>query len=208
MEGCTLLLFFHHCGSNLSKNGSARQEDDATRVENPTDDAASRASVPFSTIPIIAPKVSWKGPCAAILLQLAVSAILVVFAFVGVWFQRNTHPQPPIPTATHVVYVTSITILATVVSSFTAGQIWTLWLLGVLKGPSSGPFTPYKGRQATNLVGHASRDDMAETWPITITFLVTPLITTAVVAEVSISNDTSKCHEYGDIWSILRTNSR
>src|SRR6266480_356442 len=163
-----------------------------TRLENTTSVPADQRQEPISNIPIIATQVSWVGPCVAIVLQLAVAAVIVIFAFAGVWLQHNAESASSIsliPTAVRVSYLTWITVLATLISSFASGQIQTLWLLHILQRPTFKTVTLHERRQTSVLVGQGGLLNKAKAWPIAITFLITGLTTTAIVAGLSLSND-------------------
>ncbi len=150
----------------------------------------------FCNVPIIAPKTLWIWPCVAVILQVIVALLLAIVAFVGIWIQHNaeTVTQQPISTAVRLIYVTGITILATLISTFTAGQIRTLWLRDVLESLGPGDVTLHQRRHTTDLVGQAGLTNMARTWRISVTFLITGLITTTIVAGLSFQNDNCKCH--------------
>ena len=162
-----------------------------TRLENPTNEAADQRQMSLSNIPIIVTQVSWIGPSVAIVLQLAVAAVIATFAFVDVWLQHNAETviQASIPNAARVGYITGITVLATLISSFTSGQIQALWLLHILMRPTFKTVTLHERRQTSVLIGQAGLLNKVKAWPISVTFLITGLITTAIVAGLSFSKD-------------------
>jgi len=153
--------------------------------------SAGREEEPLSNIPTTPIEVSWLGPSFAVILQLVAAAVIAIFAFVGIWLQHDaeTFGQPPIPTAARIGYITGLTVLATLIASFTSGQIRTLWLIYILKRPRSEPLAPRDRRRTSALVGQARLLDKVKAWPISITFLITGLITTAIVAGLSLSDD-------------------
>ena len=155
----------------------------------------------FCNVPIIAPKVSWILPCVAVLLQVAVALLLAIIAFVGVWVQHDaeTAIQLPISTPVRVVYITTITVLATLISTFTSGQIRTLWLREVLQNPGTRAGTLHQRKYATDLVGQADITQKAKTWRVSATFLITGLTTTAIVAGLSFQDGTCKCRNSKEI---------
>lgn len=150
----------------------------------------------FCEVPIIAPKASWILPCAAVVLQVVVALLLAIVALVGVWAQHDPEAASfqPISTTVRVVYVTTITILASLISTFTSGQIRTLWLREILhsRSAATGSVTLHQRYYLTNLVGQAGIVQKAKTWRISVTFLISGLITTAIVAGLSFQDDTCK----------------
>ncbi|KAF8849772.1 hypothetical protein BDZ45DRAFT_809702 [Acephala macrosclerotiorum] len=142
-------------------------------------------------VPIFSPKVSWILPCTAVLLQLAVALLLAIVTFVGVWVQHNAQTtiiQQPVSTSVRLGYVTGVTVLATLISTFISGQIRTLWFRNLLPNTGTESVTVRQRWFATELVGQAGIADKWKTWPVSITFLLSGLITTTIVAGLSFQN--------------------
>ena len=116
------------------------------------------------------------GPIAAILLQLAIIVLLLVVLrteiFVDNWASSSS--------SIHLVYVTLLTVLATLITSFTTGSIRKLWFhrSAFLSGDSSSSTES----SIKVLVGLGALADQFKGWQVSMTFVFAGLITTSIVA--------------------------
>ena len=142
----------------------------------------------FSTpVQMLLPTFHILKPLVAIILQLAVISIILVFGFTGVWFQHDGNDlQSPVSRAVRLGYTSTVTVLTTLLTSFTIGKIKTLWFLSYIKSGSTSLSTT---RKTTNLLGQASLRNKIRDWPITLTMLFAGLITTAVTTGLNIQSE-------------------
>jgi hypothetical protein len=110
---------------------------------------------------------------AAIAIDLAVVAFLIVVVFIDIYITR----PGLLSTRVHALYVTGTTIVATVIASLASGQLRTLWL-GTIRHDISH-------RKENTLLAIGKWRDQLRYWPITVSFLITGLTTTAIVAGIT-----------------------
>lgn len=148
----------------------------------------------WSYVPIHNPKPSWFGPCAAIALQLGVVILLIVTICHGIWLEDNGNyiAFTPLSTAVRTIYVTGMTLLATIVSSYTSNQLRTLWLREVVGIVQVDVPPVHSRRTVAVLLGQGNTSDSVKVWPTSLSLLITGLITTGIVAGLSLSNENCK----------------
>lgn len=121
----------------------------------------------------------------ALILQLATIVILIIFNVVPVWIQKpQSYAGTFLSSTNRLLYLTGTTILATIVASFTTGQIRSLWFslaLSKKDAPASGGTL---GRART-LIGLASLREQSRHFFISASFWLAGLVTTAIVAGIS-----------------------
>jgi hypothetical protein len=121
----------------------------------------------------------------ALILQLATIAILCVFNAVPIWIQKPQITAGSFLSSTNrLLYLTGTTILATIVASFTTGQIRDLWFAYALSKDDA----PASGRtlsRARTLIGLASFREQSRHFFITASFWLAGLMTAAIVAGIS-----------------------
>ena len=124
----------------------------------------------------------------ALVLQLAATAVLIVFNIVPVWIQKPQRYEGRSFTDTdRLLYLTGTTVLATIIASFTTGQIRRLWFSVVLSTENTA--TPNrKLSHARTLVGLASLKEMSRHFFTTVSFWLTGLMTAAIAAGISATN--------------------
>lgn len=131
--------------------------------------------------------VSRLSALVALILQLAIIAILIVFNVVTVWVQKPKGYASALSDTDRLLYLTGTTVLATIIASFTAGQIRRLWFsLVVSQDNAVAP-----GRRlghARSVIGLASLWEKARNFYVTASFWLLGLITTAIVAGISATN--------------------
>lgn len=116
------------------------------------------------------------APIVAIFLQLATIVILIVVLFVEIFVDGWADSGSNI----HLIYITFLTILATLVTTLTAGAIRNLWFRRLaFLWQKSGPSTQSRIKDLTGLGGFA---DQVRGWEVTLSFVVVGLITTSIVA--------------------------
>ena len=121
----------------------------------------------------------------AVMLQLAVIVVLIVFNIVPVWIQK---PQKwegnSLSNTDRLLYLTGTTILATIIASFTIGQIRRLWFAVALSTKNTATLDRKLGHART-LIGLASLKEMSRYVFATVSFWLTGLMTAAIVAGIS-----------------------
>ena len=132
------------------------------------------------TIPIVSLKQSRVGPLLAIALQLFVTILIVAITFDGVYLRRPGY----LSIHAHFLYITGITITASLITSYTVGQARQLW---VLKSAGNQQLqATNRGRhRASTAVGLSSLRDRLKYWPISLSYTVIGLCTAAIVASLS-----------------------
>ena len=129
---------------------------------------------------------SYLGPYAAIVLNLAVIAFLVIAVVIDIPIRS----PGSLSTTDHTLYITSTTILATIIANFNSSQIRLLWLSNIisrhaLNGNASSPGI----RRARTLLGLADWLDQLKLWRISLSLIITSLTTTAIVAGITPSSN-------------------
>jgi hypothetical protein len=114
----------------------------------------------------------------AFLLQLAVAIFLVVIVCVEV----NIRHPGALSNAQHNLYVAGITLAATLIAKYTTSEIRKLWIL------HTASKRPESHGHLSVLIGLGSFHSQVHLWPISSSFLITGLITTAIVAGLNLSN--------------------
>lgn len=123
----------------------------------------------------------------ALLLQIAIIAILIIFNLVPIWIQKPQSGQTnffSISSTDGLLYLTGTTILATIVTSFTIGQIRSLWFSLAVSGTDLSESRETLGRART-LIGLASFREQFRNSFSTASFWIAGLVTTATVAGIS-----------------------
>jgi hypothetical protein len=116
------------------------------------------------------------GPISAILLQLGIVVLLAVVLktkiFVDSWAGSSN--------SIHLVYITLLTALATIITSFTTGSIRKLWFYrsAFLSSDSSSSTES----SIKVLAGLGAVIDQLKGWQVSLTFVFAGLITTSIVA--------------------------
>jgi len=118
-------------------------------------------------------------PILAIFLQTIIIAFIIVSLSIDVYIRRPGSLSDRI----HFLYITGITVLATLISAFTSGQIRHLWALKLAGDSDHGSIR--KAKQMATLVGLGSAFDSIKFFPISLSFLITGLITTSIVASLT-----------------------
>jgi hypothetical protein len=121
-------------------------------------------------------RLSIMWPWAAILLQIAVITLLIC----PICFPIYIRSPGVLSSADHTLYVTGITIFATLVTTYTSGQIRKLWVY-ISATPSNVESSLSKPREIGVLIGLAPVIDQISLWPISLAILLGGLITTAIV---------------------------
>jgi len=146
----------------------------------------------LSSIPIIDSKLSFIGPSLAIFVQIAIPIFLIIIVFKGMWLEHDANTgYTPLSNGVHAIYVTAIALLATLVSSFTVRHIRRLWLQIILNEMEAESATRLQRRQSTVLISLGGFRDNAKSWHIWVSLLISGLVTTAIVAGLSLSE--AKC---------------
>jgi hypothetical protein len=130
------------------------------------------------TIPIKPP------PLYQPLLAISMQAIFVLFIIVSLVRPIYIRRPGSLSDELHILYVTGMTLLATLVSAFTTGQIRFLWCAKFAsdkKLVTSGQ----KRNHAAVLAGLGDMLDSIRYWPISLSFLIIGLITTSIVAALT-----------------------
>lgn len=125
----------------------------------------------------------------AIIIQIITAAFLIVVVFVDVPIRH----RGILSNSDRSAYVTGTTIVASLISVFTSTQIIQLWLSKLLPNPKYAITVP-QGRldKAWSLLGIGKILHQFRYWTFNGSFLITGLITTAVVAGVT-PNIATRC---------------
>lgn len=158
------------------------REAEALMNEDPKPRAKGKASPPSSlpqtyTVALQIKSISLIQPILAIILQIFVIAFIVVSLSIKIYIRR----PGSLSDSLHLLYVTGITILATLISSFTSGQIKCLWAFKFARADDDIGSTR-RVKQMATLVGLGSTVDSIKYSPISLSLLITGLITTSIVA--------------------------
>lgn len=124
----------------------------------------------------------------ALVLQLTIIAVLIVFNIVPVWIQKpKGYGDNFLSDTNRLLYLTGTTVLATIIASFTTGQIRRLWFSLAVSTENAAAPEPILGHART-VIGLASLREMARHVSTTASFGLAGLITTAIVAGISATN--------------------
>ena len=114
--------------------------------------------------------------------MLSVIPILIAFNLVDVYIYKPKATGTGFSDTDHLLYVTGTVVLATIITSYTVGQIRGLWFaLAILQGATQSRLLG----KARTVIGLASVPEKARNFPITASFWLTGLITTGTVAGIS-----------------------
>lgn len=122
-------------------------------------------------------------PFIAILLQLAVISFIIISICVKIYIRQAG--LGTLSTSDHILYVTGITVLATLVSTQATGQIRHLWFRKTVLTEECIEASNRKTGRAAAVAGLGSIWDSVKYWPITLSFLVVSLIMTSIVAALT-----------------------
>jgi len=118
-------------------------------------------------------------PILAVVLQGAVIAFLIISLCVDIYIRR----PGSLSTADHLLYVTGITILATLITGHATGQIRRLWVYNLTsKVRGTHGLVSQARKRITLLVGLGMFLDSFKYWRISVSFLIVGLVTTSIVA--------------------------
>lgn len=168
------------------------------------------ASQAVTPIPLNAFKPSRFAPVFAIIILLATTGSLAAIAFAEIEF--GFYPAligdgrigvGILPTWVAEMYIAGITVMATVISIFTTGQIRRLWVYSKFRREAADDQN--SRRQFSVLLGLGSWKDQAKTWHISLSFIFASLITTSIVTGVAPKTRSCIWHPY--LWSTCRTNT-
>jgi hypothetical protein len=120
---------------------------------------------------------------AAVLLHIALVALLVVVVLVPI----SLTSSGPLSSQNNTLYITGITVIATLATSFTKNQIRELWLRNVDVRLSRGDSPGLTNASWRTALGLASTREIMGHWNIYFTFLAAGLSTTAIVAGLAAS---------------------
>lgn len=159
------------------------------QYQQPKDDEATDGvhEVAETSVGDFKPPISRLSAVAALILQLAVIVILIVFNVVTVWIQKPKSYATALSDTDRLLYLTGTTILATIIASLTAGQIQRLWFaLAVSTDKVAAP--DRKLGHARTVIGLASLGEAVRHFSTTASFWVVGLMTAAIVAGISATN--------------------
>lgn len=123
----------------------------------------------------------------ALILQLAVIAILIVFNITTVWIQKPKGYATALSNTNRLLYLTGTTVLATIVTTFTTGQIRRLWFSLAVSTENIAAPDRVLGHART-VIGLASFQEQAQHFYATASFWIIGLMTAAIVAGISATN--------------------
>ena len=135
------------------------------------------------------PLITWKTSqkdfvfvYAAITIQVITAAFLIVATFTNIPIQYDGSLSP----SDRSLYVTGTTVIASVISVFTSTQITRLWLSKLLPHPRFAKTVPQaRLEKVWSLLGIGEYLHQFKYWTFNGSFLITGLITTAIVAGIS-----------------------
>jgi len=138
--------------------------------------SAARGQYVSSVLASLSGEAHLRTSIAAIILQLSITALLAVVISVDIFMDNWTVPG----SSTTVIYITFVTILATLVTSFTTSAIRSVWFSHtVTLSTKSGPAVTSRIKV---LVGLGSVKDQFKGWQVSVIFLLAGLLTTSIVA--------------------------
>jgi hypothetical protein len=145
--------------------------------ERPTTESSDFSLKRSATIQSEAP--SRAQSIVVILLQTLVIAFLLLIIGVEI---RLRHPGL-LSNTIHIIYITGFTALATLITSLTVVHLRKLWLAR-LASNQDGTAT-FITKRASTIVGLSSLTESLNHWPIYMSFLITGLMTTAIVSALT-----------------------
>jgi hypothetical protein len=163
------------------------ETDQTVPLSQPLDDDTNENGIQKAPIAIADLDSQNSRPSAfiALALQLVTVVILIVFNIVPVWILKpETYGTSYLSSTSRLLYLTGTTILATIVSSFTTGQIRSLWFSLALSKEDVSAADRTLGRART-LIGLASLKEQSRHFFITASFWLAGLMTAAIVAGIS-----------------------
>jgi hypothetical protein len=141
-------------------------------------------------LPITSQTILPAGYISAIILNVATSIFLAVVSRYDILFPTselniNDHSKiqtkvQTISNETRTIYTAAITLLATLMSAFSVGQIKQLWLKRNATLGSTGISTKLREYNAT-LIGLSSISEKLRVWEISLVLIISGLGTTAMV---------------------------
>lgn len=136
-------------------------------------------------LPITSQNISSVAYISAIFLNVATAVFLAVVSRYDILFS-STDPKDIRKTLTisnepRTIYAAAITLLATLVSAFSVGQIKQLWLKRIDTLSSIGRYTKLRKNNAT-LIGLSSVSEKFGVWEVSLVLVISGLSTTAMVA--------------------------
>lgn len=163
--------------------------DGALESQTPKNDAVENVVERYrATISDLSRPIPRLSALLAVLLQAAVITLLIVSNFVTIWIRKpNLANGTGLSDSDRLLYLTGTTILATIISSFTVGQIRSLWFSLALSEVERGMSDKVLGKMRS-VIGLALAHEKAKNFPITASYWVVGLITTAIVAGISPTN--------------------
>jgi hypothetical protein len=138
------------------------------------------------SIPILQDSLSTStvGPILAILLQVVVAMVIALTATVDMYFDTS-NSLGQLPSIDHDLYITGTTIVATIVSIFTVGQIRRTWVSGRHNALNDTDVTLLQRRQFAVLIGLAPLKAQLQDWNVTAFLAIASLLTTAIVSALA-----------------------
>jgi hypothetical protein len=168
-----------HAASSATE--SSNNENEATK----TKDLAGTANDQVLTIPR---EYSLVTVTLAAFIQLITIISLIVIIPVEIWV-RNFGV---LSIKTHSFYVAGITIMATLIAKFTTGTLKTLWVVKAADADQKNVAYTKRQQQLDVLFGLGSLRDQVVQFPISLSFILSGLITAAVVAGLTLSSTASE----------------
>jgi hypothetical protein len=139
-----------------------------------------------ASIPILQDSLSTSivGPILAILLQVVVAMVIALTATVDMYFDTSNSPGQ-LPSIDHDLYITGTTIVATIISIFTVGQIRRTWVSERHNALNNTDVTLLQRRQFAVLIGLAPLKAQLQDWNVTTFLAIASLLTTAIVSALA-----------------------
>lgn len=159
------------------------------QYQPPKDGAATDGVYEFAqtTVADFNAPISRLSALVALILQLAVIVILIVFNVVTVWIQKPKAYATALSNTDRLLYLTGTTVLATIIASFTTGQIRRLWFSLAVSTENAAAPDRVLGHART-VIGLASFREEARHFYATASFWLVGLMTAAIVAGISATN--------------------
>ena len=129
------------------------------------------------------------GPVLAVVLQAMVAVTLAIFSTVDAFFGKGEggeYLNGALLTSTHALYLTGTTVMASLISIYTTGQIRRLWVTkkyGTLYRDQEVP--ALLRRQLAVLLGLGSVQPQVLDWNLTVSLALAGLLTTAIVSRLA-----------------------
>jgi hypothetical protein len=140
-----------------------------------------------TTITDFKPSVSRVSALVALILQLVIIVLLIVFNVTTVWIQKPGSVAKALSDTDRLLYLTGTTVLSTIIASFTIGQIRRLWFSFAVLTESTAAPALLLGHART-VIGLASVKEQARHVYATASFWLVGLMTAAIVAGLSATN--------------------